>query len=453
VVTIIYLFMMKLLLLLVAFSSCALLASATCTNTAGSDPTMYPVDYTTTYTGDATYYGAYTSGGACTLDPTPPVGTGSSIWTTVALATNLWAGSEACGMCISLTGNGVGSGASPVTGTHIVYVNNECPSCGNNGIDLGMSGDGVWDITWNAVPCPISTNIQFLLQGDNNYYIKLQIRNTRYPVYAVSILQNGAYHALARTSDNFFTAGPTVTFPLAFPLGVQVTSVTGDIITDSVPSLTNGAVMQGSTQFLNCASSSSGSGATTAASATTTTTTGKAATTTTTTTTGKASTTTTGTSSTTGSKTAAKTYIYQNSVNTAAFQDWSWATVNPSATSPVYTGCTNSYGFVPDDYNGAYFHCATNGCISPGTNSSIQFEIYSPVALTSQIAFALIQNSAGVNSQPLSTYSTIPATTWTAVTVPLSNFAAGNYDGLWFQENQGVSQPEVYFANIVLVGK
>jgi hypothetical protein len=47
-------------------------------------------------------------------------------------------------------------------------------------VDLGVDGDGRWDITIQAVQCPVgSGKINFKFQGSNEYYIKLQVQNSR----------------------------------------------------------------------------------------------------------------------------------------------------------------------------------------------------------------------------------------------------------------------------------
>ena len=97
-------------------------------------------------TGEGTYYGAST-GGSCTLDsPTPPSGSNQDI--RVAINSPQYYGSAACGMCMQMTGDGVGSGADPIDGTFIVFVDNICPECSSGDLDLGESGDGRWDISW-----------------------------------------------------------------------------------------------------------------------------------------------------------------------------------------------------------------------------------------------------------------------------------------------------------------
>jgi len=408
---------------------------ASCT---GGDPTIYPGYFTGSQSGQATYYGVYTNGGACTLDPTPPAGTASSTYATVAIATNVWANSEFCGTCLNVNYLGTGSGANPPPSNFLVYVNNECPSCSTNGIDLGLSGDGVWNVAWEAVPCPVgSTNIQFLLQGANSYYIKLQVRNTLYPVYLVEVLQNGAYNALERTADNFFTAGSTVTFPLVFPLTVRVTAATGEQVIDSVASLTNSVVQQGSTQFAACSSAAATATATTTTTAkpTTTTTTAKP----TTTTTAKSTTTTTTGTSTTGTQTS--TYIYTDSLS-SSYQDYSWATVNPSNT--FAESGSYSYSFVSTGWAAAYFY-ATNSIIVPAAGATLQF--YVAMSSITTVNFQLVVSDAGVN--PITPVTVTKTNSWIQVKISL---AAGTYNGLWWQDAVNSGTPTVYLDQIQLIG-
>ena len=136
--------------------------------------------FSQTQSGEGTYYGE-NSGGSCTLNPTPPSGQFADI--KVAINSPQYYGSTTCGMCMQMTGEGVGSGGSPIDGTFIVFVDNICPECQAGDLDLGTSGDGRWDIEWIAVPCPGSIgNLQYMGQGSNPFYIKLQVRNHVIPV-------------------------------------------------------------------------------------------------------------------------------------------------------------------------------------------------------------------------------------------------------------------------------
>jgi len=153
-------------------------------------------------------------------------------------------------MCISLTGTGTGSGATPVTGTRLVYVNNECPSCNAGGLDLGLSGDGVWTITWQAVPCPVTTNIQYVIKsGSSAYWLGLQVRNSKYPITGLEVWNGGSYFVMPRQTDNYYEQGFSST-PLTFPLKIRVTSAYGQQATDTIASLSSiNTVLQGAIQF------------------------------------------------------------------------------------------------------------------------------------------------------------------------------------------------------------
>jgi hypothetical protein len=51
-------------------------------------------------------------------------------------------------------------------------------------VDLYVPGNGVWDITMKAIDCPSLKGtvgyIQFKFTGSNDFYFKLQARNTKY---------------------------------------------------------------------------------------------------------------------------------------------------------------------------------------------------------------------------------------------------------------------------------
>jgi expansin (peptidoglycan-binding protein) len=463
-----------------AYASCS---SNVDTSVSGNG--IYPNLFTAQDLGNATYYGLYTGGGACTLDPTPYAGNtteNSAIWATVAIADNIWAlfdDSAACGICLSLTGSGVGSGSSPVDGTYTVFANNQCPSCGNSGIDLGLNGDGVWDITWKAVPCPLgSTLFQYVFQGANDYYIKLQARNTLYPVAAMYIYQSNAWQALARSADNFFEAGSTVTYPLDFPISIKITSVTGDYVTDTISTLVNGEVIQGSVQFPNCAGSTTATTAATSsttAAVTTTASTTAAATTTTKATTASATTTasttaattttktTTTSAATTASTTAAATTTSSSTTGSSSsslavytdelqngFENYSWGTCSFTATAEVYSE-PYSISLVMDDYDAIYFHTPTDFVLD--TYVSFQFYLYSPIAISagsgSEIALLLYGSSGSVIATIYPT-SAITANTWTLVSFTLSNFNENTAEvsGIAIQANIGGSDGTMYVDNV-----
>jgi len=170
------------------------------------------------------------------LDPTPPEGISSSIYSTVALVSTDWQVGAVCGMCIQITSKGTGSGANPIPSTPFtVYVNNECPSCNPGGIDLGLAGDGAWDMTWKAVACNVgSSGVQYVYKsGSSASWAGIQVRNTKYPTYAVSLTYGSTTVALAAQSYNYFSGSLSPAFSSGNGT-ITITTVTGQVITDSI---------------------------------------------------------------------------------------------------------------------------------------------------------------------------------------------------------------------------
>jgi len=197
--------------------------------------------YTTEQSGDGTYYGTQDgSGGACSIYPSPSFV--SNGVTKVAINAPQYSGSLACGMCMQVNGNGKGSGANPIKGTFLAFVDDLCPECKTGALDLALNGDGRWDISWVAVDCPVQGNLQYAFQGSNAWYIKMQVRNHRIPVQSVQFREpNGKFIKGSRTSDNFFEV-PSYPYPVSFPLAIQVQGLDGKWVDDTVPSMSSNTV-------------------------------------------------------------------------------------------------------------------------------------------------------------------------------------------------------------------
>lgn len=143
-----------------------------------------------------------------------------------------------------VTGSGKGAGSNPIKGTFKAYVNDRCPECAPNDIDLSKSGDGRWAVKWKVVPCPPGSNISFQFEGSNRWYFKLQPRGMQSP--ASSVLVDGV--KALRTQDNHFVVqsgngfGRRTTVVVNTVLGQSVTTkITGHngVVTGSVTT-TNG---------------------------------------------------------------------------------------------------------------------------------------------------------------------------------------------------------------------
>ena len=103
------------------------------------------------FQGEGTYYGRDATDantGACYW-----MDQGASGGMTVAINQAQWEDGGACGKCVLIHGEGEGLGADPITGPHFATVTNLCPECQHGDIDLGVSGDGRWQISWSFVDC------------------------------------------------------------------------------------------------------------------------------------------------------------------------------------------------------------------------------------------------------------------------------------------------------------
>jgi hypothetical protein len=97
-----------------------------------------------------TFYGMGGAGaaGACMLRPGF-----NGVGTSVAINQAQWDGGLTCGKCVRITGTGAGLGMTPIKGPIFATIDNLCPECKYGDIDLGLGGDGRWQINWDFVPC------------------------------------------------------------------------------------------------------------------------------------------------------------------------------------------------------------------------------------------------------------------------------------------------------------
>jgi hypothetical protein len=116
-----------------------------------------------------------------------------------------------CGMCVEMTG---------ANGTAIIQVVDECPDCwehnsGNTDIDLSPSafaavvGDqsiGRDDMTWKEVSCPWQTPLHIIVQGSNQWGVKVIVGNHVNRIAKVEAEQAGTYYDLQRGVDNGWTS-------------------------------------------------------------------------------------------------------------------------------------------------------------------------------------------------------------------------------------------------------
>ncbi|KAK9811764.1 hypothetical protein WJX72_009676 [[Myrmecia] bisecta] len=149
----------------------------------------------------------------------------------------------ACGMCIAMYGEqsnlecttcGDRAYAVPPSVQYLI-VSDECPECETGSLDQAAKGDGRWNIHWHPVQCDVQdTTFHYAFQGSNDYYIKLTVTNTRVPAAEMRIRVNGSptYSSMQKTADNYFVLFSAI--PVQLPADVEVTSVFGDIVLDTV---------------------------------------------------------------------------------------------------------------------------------------------------------------------------------------------------------------------------
>ncbi len=195
------------------------------------------------HTGEATYYTFADGSGNCSFDPTPDdlmVG---------AMNDSDYGDSWVCGECVSLTGP---------DGTIRIRIVDRCPECQPGDIDLSplafsMIAElsrGRVPISWEVVPCEVTGPIEYhFKEGSNQWWTAVQIRNHRYAVAGLEVLDGGVYTPVPRLRYNYFVdasgMGPG-------PYSFRVTDVNGHVLADSgIPHAENASV-PGNGQFPLC---------------------------------------------------------------------------------------------------------------------------------------------------------------------------------------------------------
>lgn len=213
-------------------SSVIILSVIVILNSSLSMAAFYGSDYGKKYYGTGTTYG-FTKGGNCAMRQDLPAYRGML---PVAINEAQYAGSKSCGACIEMVGNGKGIGTDPIKGKFMAYVHDLCPEsndcndpgrcneCKEGDLDLSKSGDGVWNINWRFVPCPNPVP-QFLFEGSNRYYKKVQVRGLTFPAATMTIAGSKA----TRTQDNFFVAKNQGGFPSSAT--IKVVDIKGNQLT------------------------------------------------------------------------------------------------------------------------------------------------------------------------------------------------------------------------------
>ena len=174
-------------------------------------------DLSETFSGESTFYNVNAGAlGNCSL-PCPDT------FLVAALNTDDYEASAMCGGCARVEGP---------DGDVVVQIWDRCPGCGTHGIDLSKTAFGAIsplaagrvDVTWAMVRCPWQDPVEYHVFSD-----RIQVQNHRVPIESIEIERSGAFVALTRRSDNFFTGSiPNAAFT------IRVTGMTGEVLEEEV---------------------------------------------------------------------------------------------------------------------------------------------------------------------------------------------------------------------------
>ena len=192
-----------------------------------------------TYTGDGTFYGGGYTGGCCNLDSM------TNGYYICALNKPDYNKSQMAGAYLKVTGP---------TGTLKVLVADELPEGKKGDIDFNEIAfphvanveDGRVPVSWTIVPFPTDEPIQYWIKKDStSYWMQLQVRNQRYPIAKVEMLQpNGTFAELNKENYNFYT----IYMPGEGPYVFRVTDINGQVLTDTIE-MKPGVLIDGAANF------------------------------------------------------------------------------------------------------------------------------------------------------------------------------------------------------------
>ena len=165
---------------------------------------------------------------------------------TVAISSSAWDGSAHCGECLEVEGP---------EGSVRVRITDVCPSCP---FDLDLSeqafdaianlDDGVAQVSWRRVACPVDGPLVFRFQGSNPWYYKIQVREHPHGITSMAFFDGSAYQPMVRTIDNHFEASASDVGNVQ----VRVTATTGETLVQHIGPIVNNVDIPGDRQFASC---------------------------------------------------------------------------------------------------------------------------------------------------------------------------------------------------------
>lgn len=190
------------------------------------------------HNGVATYYDA-TGAGACSFEA------GGDLQVAAA-DTQDFAGSLACGACVSIQGP---------KGSTTVRIVDLCPDCQANQLDLSQSAfakiaepsAGRVNVTWQPVPCNVQGNVEYVYKdGSSPYWTAIQVRNHRVPIASLEWQHGSTWQSVPRESYNYFVISAGAG---SGPVSVRITGTTGESLEDTLPAVEPSTTHAGRAQF------------------------------------------------------------------------------------------------------------------------------------------------------------------------------------------------------------
>lgn len=135
--------------------------------------------------------------------------------------------------------------------------------------------------------------------------------------------------------------------------------------------------------------------------------------------------------------------IYSDALENG-WQNWSWASVSFSATSPVHAGA-KSIAVAADGWEAVYLH---HDAIDSSGFSAVSFWIHGGAT------GSRVQLQALLSGQAQPAFAITPTADWQQVTVSLSALGAANkpdLDGFWIQDTTGATKPTFYIDDMRLI--
>ncbi|KAL4792356.1 RlpA-like double-psi beta-barrel-protein domain-containing protein-containing protein [Aspergillus venezuelensis] len=176
--------------------------------------------------GTATFYGGNLSGGMCSFaDYTLPSGL-----TGVAYSGSAWDSAAECGACVEVTG--------PDGNTVKAMIVDQCPECEATHLDLfesafttlASASAGIIDISYNIVPCSITTPLTLRNKsGTSAYWFSMQVLNANEAVKSLEVSTDGGetWQETTRSEYNFFENSSGFGTD---SVDVRVTGVSGKVV-------------------------------------------------------------------------------------------------------------------------------------------------------------------------------------------------------------------------------